>query len=66
MAKALAAPPFTVQTGPAARHDEPTLARHRAALAAQPDWLRLYNTLSASIQEQQRPGQANNQEPLAL
>lgn len=55
--KALAFPPFTVQTGPAARHDEPTLARHRSALAAYPDWVELYNRLTASIQLQQaRPG----------
>ncbi|MBO0357757.1 DUF2520 domain-containing protein [Hymenobacter sp. BT186] len=55
--KALAFPPFTVQTGPAARHDAPTLARHRTALATYPNWLELYNKLTASIQLQQaKPG----------
>ena len=57
--KALEYPPFTVQTGPAARHDEPTLARHRAALATHPEWLELYNTLSSSIQRQQMADGAN-------
>lgn len=55
--KALAFSPFTVQTGPAARHDAPTLARHRTALATYPNWLELYNKLTASIQLQQaKPG----------
>ncbi len=54
--KALAYPPFAVQTGPAARRDEPTLARHRAALAATtPNWLEIYNLLTASIQRQLPP-----------
>lgn len=57
--KALEYPPFTVQTGPAARHDEPTLARHRGALAARPVWLELYNQLTASIQQQQAPARSN-------
>ena len=50
--KALAAhpSPFTVQTGPAVRHDAPTLATHEAALAAHPAWQALYAQLSASIQ----------------
>lgn len=52
--KALAAPagPFSVQTGPAARGDQVTLARHRAALAADPllaDWLPVYDELTAAI-----------------
>ncbi len=59
--KALANPPFTVQTGPAARQDEPTLARHRGALTAYPDWLELYNLLSDSIKRQQAEGGLNNQ-----
>lgn len=58
--KALAHPPFTVQTGPAARHDTPTLDRHRAALAAQPQWLDIYNTLTESIQAQYLPRPENN------
>ena len=50
--KALAAPPgpFAVQTGPAARHDVPTLAAHTAALANHPAWQTLYTQLSQSIQ----------------
>ncbi len=52
VAKGLANPPFAVQTGPAARRDEPTLERHRAALAAHPPWQALYNALTASIQHQ--------------
>lgn len=50
--KALAAPPFSVQTGPAARHDAPTLARHEAELADHPGWLAIYKLLTVSIQEQ--------------
>ena len=52
VAKALAHPPFTVQTGPAVRHDAPTLAAHQAALAAHPAWQALYARLTASIQAQ--------------
>ncbi len=53
VAKALAAgSPFGVQTGPAARRDAPTLGAHRAVLAAHPDWLGIYNQLTASIQAQ--------------
>ncbi|GAB3636853.1 DUF2520 domain-containing protein [Hymenobacter arcticus] len=53
VAKALAAQPspFGVQTGPAVRHDAPTLAAHEAALAAHPAWQALYTQLSASIGE---------------
>jgi predicted short-subunit dehydrogenase-like oxidoreductase (DUF2520 family) len=52
VAKALAAKPspYAVQTGPAVRHDAPTLAAHEAALAAHPAWLALYSQLTASIQ----------------
>jgi predicted short-subunit dehydrogenase-like oxidoreductase (DUF2520 family) len=42
--------PFAVQTGPAARHDAPTLAAHTAALAAYPAWQALYTQLTQSIQ----------------
>jgi predicted short-subunit dehydrogenase-like oxidoreductase (DUF2520 family) len=50
--KALAAQPgpFAVQTGPAARHDAPTLAAHTAALANHPAWQTLYTQLSQRIQ----------------
>lgn len=52
VAKAFAAQPtpFVVQTGPAARHDGPTLAAHAEALAAHPTWQALYSGLSQSIQ----------------
>ena len=52
VAKALAHPPFGVQTGPAVRRDAPTLAAHAAALAAHPAWQALYAQLTASIQAQ--------------
>lgn len=42
--------PFAVQTGPAARHDAPTLAAHTAALASHPAWQVLYTQLTHSIQ----------------
>ncbi len=50
--KATAQPPFAVQTGPAVRHDGPTLAAHQAALVPHPNWLAVYNALTASIQFQ--------------
>jgi len=59
--KALAYPPFTVQTGPAARHDTPTLDRHRSLLCAHPQWLDVYNVLTASIQQQLPPAPRNNE-----
>ncbi|WP_165963658.1 Rossmann-like and DUF2520 domain-containing protein [Hymenobacter radiodurans] len=59
--KALAAPPFSVQTGPAARRDAPTLARHQAELTAHPAWLALYKSLSDSIQQQLPPAELNNE-----
>ena len=51
--KALAArpSPYAVQTGPALRHDAPTLAAHQAALVAHPAWQALYAQLSVSIQQ---------------
>jgi predicted short-subunit dehydrogenase-like oxidoreductase (DUF2520 family) len=64
--KAFLHPPFSVQTGPAARGDEPTLASHQAALATHPRWLELYNVLTDSIKAQTLEGAANNEEPLQL
>ena len=64
--KALAYPPFTVQTGPAARHNTPTLDRHRAALAGHTQWLEIYNVLTDSIQQQAEALPANNQDPVKL
>lgn len=56
--KALAArpSPYAVQTGPALRHDAPTLAAHQAALAPHPAWQALYAQLSASIQQAELAG----------
>lgn len=59
--KALAELPFMVQTGPAARHDAATLARHEAALAGKPTWQALYKNLTASIQQVAGVGAANNE-----
>ena len=64
--KALAAPPFSVQTGPAARRDAPTLARHEAELAAHPTWLEVYKLLSISIQQQILPAPPNNEASIQL
>lgn len=51
-AKAADAPsPAAVQTGPAMRGDAPTLARHRAMLAAEPDLEAIYRKLSHYIWE---------------
>ncbi|QDA59622.1 Rossmann-like and DUF2520 domain-containing protein [Hymenobacter jejuensis] len=61
--KALANPPFTVQTGPAARQDTPTLHRHEAALAAHPQWQALYKALTISIQQQAQAPARNNEDP---
>ena len=49
--KALTHPPFTVQTGPAARCDASTLIAHQAALSAHPTWRTLYDQLTGSIQD---------------
>ncbi|MCB2409927.1 Rossmann-like and DUF2520 domain-containing protein [Hymenobacter lucidus] len=64
--KALAHPPFTVQTGPAVRHDAATLARHEAMLTAHPSWQQIYKQLTASIQGQQEPQPSNNELPPRL
>jgi predicted short-subunit dehydrogenase-like oxidoreductase (DUF2520 family) len=64
--KALQHPPFSVQTGPAVRHDRATLDFHRAALAAHPAWQGLYNALTGSIQQQHLPAAPNNGAALQL
>lgn len=66
MDKALAQPPFLVQTGPAVRHDAATLARHEAALAAHPEWQTLYKQLTSSIQQVAATESANNESRLQL
>lgn len=51
-AKALdAASPADVQTGPAVRNDLPTMARHRALLAAAPRLENIYSIISNNIWE---------------
>lgn len=47
--KALAYPPFTVQTGPAARGDRAILEEHLRLLRDQPAYQRLYRILTESI-----------------
>ena len=64
--KALAYQPFTVQTGPAARHDTPTLNRHRSLLHAHPQWLEVYNVLTTSIQQQVPLASRNNEATMKL
>ncbi|MBX0292472.1 DUF2520 domain-containing protein [Hymenobacter sp. HSC-4F20] len=59
--KALTQPPFRVQTGPAVRHDEGTLARHEAALQGRSEWQALYKALSTSIQQVQAQLAVNNE-----
>ncbi|UOQ75858.1 DUF2520 domain-containing protein [Hymenobacter sp. 5516J-16] len=66
MAKALAHPPFSVQTGPAVRHDRATLARHEAALNSHPEWQGLYKRLTDSIQQAAAGPAANNEVGLQL
>lgn len=41
--------PSEVQTGPAVREDQLTLNQHRQQLKNHPDWLSIYNLLSADI-----------------
>lgn len=42
---------FTLQTGPARRNDQNTLDAHRALLTQNPDLLKVYDTLTASIRK---------------
>ncbi|GGK61381.1 Rossmann-like and DUF2520 domain-containing protein [Rufibacter glacialis] len=51
--KAFQFPPFTVQTGPAQRRDENTIAAHLQLLAAEPQYQHLYQVLTQSIQARQ-------------
>lgn len=53
IAKALQHPPFQVQTGPAARHDENVIATHLHQLAQHPHYQALYRQLTDSIQNTQ-------------
>lgn len=50
IAKAALHPPFEVQTGPAARHDENVIAEHLRLLAQHPRYHELYRQLTDSIQ----------------
>lgn len=54
MEKALTHPPKEVQTGPAIRGDVKTMQRHLDLLKDHPELQHLYNTLSESIQNQQK------------
>lgn len=47
--------PSEVQTGPAVREDQLTLDRHRKKLKDHPDWLSIYNLLSADIIDKNHP-----------
>ena len=40
---------WRLQTGPAVRHDEKTLDRHRSMLKEQPELLRLYDLMTDII-----------------
>lgn len=51
IAKAFAQPPFSVQTGPAIRHDETTIQTQLKALESQETYRKIYEVLSRSIQE---------------
>jgi predicted short-subunit dehydrogenase-like oxidoreductase (DUF2520 family) len=67
IAKAFAAPngPFSVQTGPAARHDDATIAAHRTRLSADPvlaPWLPTYDNLTKAIQRLQPQTPADTSE----
>ncbi|WP_180754346.1 Rossmann-like and DUF2520 domain-containing protein [Hymenobacter sp. DG01] len=59
--KALSELPFAVQTGPAVRHDDATLARHEAALVGKPAWQALYKDLTVSIQQAVGAAASNNE-----
>jgi len=43
--------PMTLQTGPAIRHDDGTLKAHKELLSAHPEFRRVYEAMTLSIQE---------------
>jgi predicted short-subunit dehydrogenase-like oxidoreductase (DUF2520 family) len=47
--KVMTLKPADAQTGPAVRGDEDTMAKHRELLFDNPELMRLYNTISDSI-----------------
>jgi len=49
--KVMTLAPISAQTGPAIRGDEDTMAKHRQLLLQNPEIMRLYNTISQSINE---------------
>ncbi|GHA68894.1 Rossmann-like and DUF2520 domain-containing protein [Pontibacter akesuensis] len=51
IAKAMQQHPFTVQTGPAIRHDDNVIQAHLHMLQQQPRWQDLYRLLTQSIQD---------------
>ncbi|GAB3826534.1 hypothetical protein GCM10028895_37660 [Pontibacter rugosus] len=50
IAKATQQPPFSVQTGPAVRHDDNVINAHLHMLQEQPQWHEIYRLLTLSIQ----------------
>lgn len=49
--KAQTALPKDVQTGPAVRNDEQTMAKHKNLLQKKPDWVNIYQLLSEQIKK---------------
>ena len=47
--KAVSGDPLSMQTGPARRNDTPTLEKHLAALASNPEYAELYKLLASII-----------------
>lgn len=43
--------PVAIQTGPARRHDQGTMAQHEGMLESHPDWQALYGAISRSIMD---------------
>ena len=56
IAKATQQPPFSVQTGPAIRHDENVIQAHLLMLQQQPQWQEIYSLLTQSIQATAKSG----------
>lgn len=54
LAKAMQQNPYTVQTGPAVRHDENVIQAHLQMLQHHPSFQALYQALTSSIQETER------------
>lgn len=48
------ASPLESQTGPAIRHDEQTIQKHKQLLQAHPQWAKLYEAMTQSIQNNEK------------